>query len=170
MKHVYRLVRQARPDAWLAAVIVACVFAGGSERRAASSAKPSKASDVVHASVYGTAPEADGSQRVHLVLNIAADWHVYAHPAGADLLANAQTVVTFKVGNTDAEAAIDYPAGEQVSDDLGTYKVYRGRVTIPATVKHVDPSQPLTAFIEVQACNEKKRQCLPPGKVIVSIP
>jgi DsbC/DsbD-like thiol-disulfide interchange protein len=171
MRRMYRAIRQARPDAWLAAVLVACVFAGGSERRSTSADEPSRAADVVQVRSAATGVEADGQQRVRLAFDIAADWHLYANPVDNEQLADSVTVVKFRSGDRDVEAQVEYPAGaDAYQSGIGAYKVYQGQVTIMATVKRADASTPLTAHIAVQACNDKKMTCLPPATLVVPVP
>jgi hypothetical protein len=170
MRRLYWAIRQARPDAWLAAVVVACIFAGGSERIDSTSAEPKQASDVVRVGSAATGADADGWQRVRLDLDIAPDWHLYANPVSNETLADSATVVKFRAGDRDIEARMEYPVGGNAYDsDLGAYKVYQGHITIMATVKRGNASG-LTAHIAVQVCNEKKRTCLPPATLVVPIP
>jgi uncharacterized protein len=171
MRRMYRAIRQARPDAWLAAVVVACIFAGGSERRSVPVGEPGKAADVVQVRSAATGVEADGLQRVRLALDIAADWHLYANPVSNDALSDSATVVKFRSGDREVEARVEYPAGaDAFQDGIGAYKAYQGQVTIMATVKRGDASAPLSAHIAVQACNDKKMTCLPPATLVVSVP
>lgn len=170
MRGLYRIIRQARPDAWLAAVVVACVFAGGSERLSNTTGEPKQAADVVRVQSASTGADADGFQRVRLALEISPDWHLYANPTKNETLAGSATVVTFRSGEQVLDAQVEYPVGSDAQDsDLGAYKVYEGRVTIMATVKRVGTT-PVTAHIAVQACNEKKRTCLPPATLVVPVP
>lgn len=171
MRRMYRAIRQARPDAWLAAVLVACIFAGGSERRSTPVGEASKAADVVQVRSAATGVEADGQQRVRLALDIAADWHLYANPVENEQFAASATVVKFRSGDRDVEAQVEYPAGEDAyQSGFGAYKVYQGQVTIMATVKRGDASTPLTAHLAVQACNDKRMKCLPPATLVVPVP
>lgn len=169
MRRMYRTIRQARPDAWLAAVVVACIFAGGSER-ISTPAEPKQAADVVRVQPAATGVDADGFQRVRLALEIAPDWHLFANPVNNETLAGNATVVKFRSGDKEVEAQVAYPAGADASDPaLGAYKVYQGQVTIMATVKR-GSGEALTAHIAVQACNDKKQSCLPPATLVVPVP
>jgi hypothetical protein len=170
MRRLYWAIRQARPDAWLAAVVVACIFAGGSERLNSISADPKQASDVVRVYSAATGADEDGWQLVRLTLDIAADWHLYANPVNNDNLADSATVVKFRSGDAEVEAKVEYPAGgDAYESGIGSYKVYQGHVTIMATVKRASAGA-LTAHIAAQACNDKKRTCLPPATLAVPVP
>jgi DsbC/DsbD-like thiol-disulfide interchange protein len=167
---MFRAMRQARPDAWLAAVVVACFFAGGSEQRSTTVNQPRKAADVVQVRSAATAIDPDGNQRVMLTLDIRPDWHIYANPVGCDAAADSATVVTFRAGDQEESADMDYPPGARSGDAaLGDCKIYEGRVTVAATVKRTKPDAPLTAVLKVQACN-KDRKCLAPGTIVVPVP
>jgi DsbC/DsbD-like thiol-disulfide interchange protein len=169
MRRMLGAVRQARPDAWLAAVILACVFAGGSERLPLASDQL-QASDIVRATATTGTPDADGNQRVTVVIRIAPDWHIYANPAESTKVSATPTALTFRSERVSLEFAVDYPPGQLVQDpDFGEYRSYEGQVTIPAIVKRSAASAPFTVDIKFQACNDKRKTCLPPATITVNV-
>ena len=129
MRRLYRAIRQARPDAWLAAVVVACIFAGGSER-IGTPADPKQAADVVRVQSAATGVDADGLQRVRLALEIAPDWHLYANPVNNETppppSSSFARATGVEAGRVSARRRLRGQAGAQGLP---------GRVTIMATVK-----------------------------------
>jgi hypothetical protein len=140
----------------VAAVVLACVFAGGSERMPLAP-EPSK---LVQASVSATPPNDSGVQNLIVVLNVAPTWHLYANPVGNPDLETAQTQLKFHSGRADLPATIGYPPGTVSSNpELRGARVYEGQVTIPARVRR--DRNPVTITIKVTVCNDARRTCIP---------
>src|SRR5262249_49114804 len=114
-------------------------------------------------------PGDDGKQLVTITLEVDPKYHLYANPVGnADLESN-QTMVTV-TGKGKPEVKVDYPAGELVKDKVvGDYKIYKGKVTIKATVRRAKGARGrLQVAVKLQACS--KKACLTPATVKLSVP
>ena len=125
---------------------------------------------VVKAKATADKPGGDGKQVVTITLEVDPRYHLYANPVGnADLESN-QTVVTFTGKAKPETVKVSYPAGELVKDKVvGDYKIYKGKVTIKATVKRAKgDTAPLQLAVKLQACS--KKACLTPATVKLSVP
>jgi hypothetical protein len=156
MWRAFRLFRPARPGCWVAAVVLACVFAGGSERMPLAP-EPSK---LVQATVSATPADASGAQTLTIVLSVAPAWHIYANPVGNPDLVTAQTEIRCHSGRADLPATISYPPGIVSSNpELRGGRIYEGQVTIPARLRR--DRNPVTITIKMTVCNDAKRTCIP---------
>jgi thiol:disulfide interchange protein len=70
-------------------------------------------------------------------------------------------------GKEKLTAKVEYPQGELKKDEIvGDYKVYRGKVTIKATVQRAKDDDPLKVAVRVQTCSKSK--CLLPSTLKVT--
>src|SRR5262249_20382985 len=121
--------------------------------------------DVVKAAATAGKVGSDGKQVVTLTLTIDEKYHIYANPVGNDDYVDVQTKVT--PGGKAKLVKVDYPTGTEVVDKVvGKYKVYRGKVTIKATVQRPKgDTGALELSVRLQACS--KTSCLLPGTIKV---
>jgi thiol:disulfide interchange protein len=131
--------------------------ATGSESVVKSEAKAEKA-------------DADGKQVVTITLTIDKKYHVYANPVGLEDLQSSQTIVTVTSKTKPESVKVEYPKGEVKEDKVvGNYKIYKGKVTIKATVQRArGDTGPLQVAVKLQACDSKT--CLMPSTVKLSVP
>jgi DsbC/DsbD-like thiol-disulfide interchange protein len=153
----------------MAAVVLACIFAGGSERLPLAPGQPRKLEDVVHASLAASPKEANGLQNVVVVLEVAPGWHIFANPVGSEQIKDAETRITFRSGRTDLSATIGYPPGVASSNaHWGNFRIYEGRVVIPTRLRRGEQG-PITVNVKLQACNDSLQRCIP-GNLTLSLP
>jgi hypothetical protein len=145
----------ARPA--LTALLVALLLASPSRAK--------NSTDVVKATATAGKIGTDGKQAVTVTLTVDDKYHIYANPVGNDDYVDVQTKVT-PAGKAKLVKA-EYPTGTEVVDKVvGKYKVYKGKVTIKATVQRPKgDTGPLELSIRLQACN--KTSCLLPGTLKV---
>jgi thiol:disulfide interchange protein len=124
-------------------------------------AQGKKSDRVVKASAKAVA---SGANRVvTIMLDIDPKYYIYANPIDNKDFADNQTTVTALKGKL---LNVRYPKGERVQDKIvGDYNVYRGKVTIEATVEGTGPVE---LGIALQACS--KSSCLLPTTIKLNVP
>jgi hypothetical protein len=128
-----------------------------------------KGSDAVVKASATAAKPVDGKQVVTITLDIDPKYHLYANPVGNEMLEPAQTQVSITGKEKPEAVTVDYPAGTLKKDKDGDYRIYKGKVTIKATVQRAkSDTGPLNVAIKLQACSEKS--CLAPGTIKVTVP
>ena len=152
-----------RQIAGLVVLLAGLFFAFGQEAAAGG-----KSDKVVKATASAGKADSDGKQVVTIVLEVESPFYLYANPVGKEDLEAAQTTVT-ATGKTKL-VKVDYPAGETKTDKvLGDYKVYKGKVTIKATVRRgKGDTGALGLAVKLQACDNKR--CLFPATIKLSVP
>jgi DsbC/DsbD-like thiol-disulfide interchange protein len=138
---------------------------------ASASALWSRTSDKkVKATATADKADADGKQVVHITLEIDPAYHLYANPVDNEMFEPTRTTVTITSKNKPESLKIDYPPGEVMKlKEAGEFKVYKGKVTIKATVQRArGDSEPLEVEVKVYACD--KDSCLPPGNIKLTVP
>jgi DsbC/DsbD-like thiol-disulfide interchange protein len=132
-------------------------------------AQGKKSDTVVKASATADKAGADGKQTVLVTLMIQSGWHIYANPVGNPDFDSTKTVVTIAGKAKLTSVNVTYPEGEVVRDKtVGDYKVYKGKVTIRATVQRASgDTGPLEAAIKLQSCS--KSVCLLPATIKVPV-
>jgi thiol:disulfide interchange protein len=124
-------------------------------------AQGKKSDTVVKASAKAVA--AGANRVVTLTLDVDPKYYIYANPIDNKDFADNQTTVTATKGKL---LKVSYPKGEVVQDKIvGDYKVYKGKVTIEATVEGTGPVE---LGVALQACS--KTSCLLPATLKVSVP
>lgn len=125
---------------------------------------------VVKAKATADKPGGDGKQVVTITLEVDPKYHLYANPVGNADLESSQTTVTVTGKARPESVKVDYPAGELVKDKVvGDYKIYKGKVTIKATVQRAaNDTEPLEVSVKFGACN-KRGVCLLPATVKVPL-
>jgi len=137
----------------------------------AASAVQARTSDKkVKATATADKAGADGKQVVSITLEIDPAYYIYANPVENAVFGPTQTTVTITSKNKPESVKIDYPAGEVMTlKEAGEFKVYKGKVTIKATVQRAKgDSGSLEVEVKVYACD--KGSCLPPGTLKLSVP
>jgi len=128
---------------------------------AALLAQGKKSDHVVKASAKAVASGAN--RLVTITLDIDPNYYIYANPIDNKDFADNQTTVTATKGKL---LKVNYPKGEVVQDKIvGDYKVYKGKVTIEATVEGTGPVE---LGIALQACS--KTSCLLPATIKLNVP
>jgi DsbC/DsbD-like thiol-disulfide interchange protein len=165
-----RLTRAA--FAFVALAAAAVLVLGGLGTPAARAGKKLLTSaDKVMATAKATTPDASGKQVVTVTLTIDKGWHLYANPAGFDLVEPAKTEVTITGKAKPRSVKVEYPPGTPHKDEdlKGTYNIYEGQVTIRAVVQRAaGDAGPLQVAVRVNACDATK--CLAPGKIELKVP
>lgn len=138
-----------------------------SKRTAPSGIK--KSESVASVKATAGALDADGKQRVTIVIDIDKKWHIYANPVPKDF-PGLPTTVSVEGKTKPIEMKVDYPAGKVVKDStIGDYTVYEDKVEIKALVKRAkDDTGPLNVSVDIQACSDT--QCLLPSTIKVTVP
>jgi thiol:disulfide interchange protein len=133
------------------------------------SAQGKKSDSVVKAKATADKP-VDGKQVVTITLDIDPQYYIYANPPGQEDLASAQTEVKVTGKNKPETVKIEYPEPKVEKDTtLGDYKVYRGKVTIKATVQRAKgDTGALEVAIKLQSCS--KKSCLAPATIKLAVP
>jgi len=141
----------------LAAALASVVGARTSDKKVKATATADKAG-------------ADGKQVVTITLEIDPAYYIYANPVENAVFEPTKTTVTVTGKNKPESVKIDYPPGEVMTlKEAGEYKVYKGKVTIKATVQRArGDSGPLEVNVKVYACD--KDSCLPPGNIKLTVP
>ena len=129
-----------------------------------------KSNSVVKAKAEAGKVGADGKQVVTITLDVDPKFHIYANPVGNDDFSSNETSVSITSKAKLGGVKVDYPAGVVKKDKvLGDYKIYKGKVTIKATVKRAKgDTAPLQVAVKLQACS--KKACLTPATVKLSVP
>jgi thiol:disulfide interchange protein len=124
-------------------------------------AQGKKSDTVVKASA--TAAAAGANRTITLTLDVDSAYYIYANPIDNADFADNQTTVTATKGKL---LKVEYPKGELVKDKIvGDYKIYKGKVTILATVEGTGPVE---LGVSLQACS--KSSCLLPATLKVNVP
>jgi thiol:disulfide interchange protein len=129
-----------------------------------------KSDSVVKAKATADKP-VEGKQVVTITLDIDAKYHLYANPVGnPDYEANQVSVDVKGKDKALQSVKVDYPAGTLKKDSaVGDYKIYKGKVTIKATVQRAKgDAGALEVAIKLQACSEKA--CLMPATIKATVP
>ncbi|MFQ3649917.1 MAG: protein-disulfide reductase DsbD N-terminal domain-containing protein [Gemmataceae bacterium] len=113
--------------------------------------------------VSATSATAGTNRVINLTLEIDPKYYIYANPIDNKDFADNQTTVTASKGKL---LKVHYPKGERVPDKIvGDYSIYKGKVTIEATVEGTGPVE---LAITLQACS--KTSCLLPATIKVNVP
>jgi uncharacterized protein YyaL (SSP411 family) len=125
-----------------------------------------KSADVVKAE-FKAEPVKDGKQAFTMTLAIDKPWHLYANPAGSDMLKTSETTVEVLVGGKAVPATITYPKGTATKDaTAGEYRIYEGTVTITGTVDRGKDDGELEVQVVITACKSGDRGvCLQQSKL-----
>jgi DsbC/DsbD-like thiol-disulfide interchange protein len=128
-----------------------------------------KSDSAVKAKATAGKIDKDGKQVVTITLEIDPKYHIYANPVGLADFADTQTTVTISGKVKPESVKVDYPAGETKKDKtVGDYKIYKGKVTIKATVQRAKgDTAALSAAIKVQACTDMS--CLLPATIKLAV-
>ncbi len=128
-----------------------------------------KSDSAVKAKATAGKIDKDGKQVVTITLEIDSKYHLYANPVGQADFADTQTTVTISGKVKPESVKVDYPAGQTKKDKtVGDYKIYKGKVTIKATVQRAKgDTGPLSAAVKVQACTETS--CLLPATIKLAV-
>jgi uncharacterized protein YyaL (SSP411 family) len=107
-----------------------------------------------------------GKETVTVTLEIAKGWHLYANPAGNDMLIPTSIQVNAKAKLDDLKIA--YPKGTEIKDPAVDQKVfvYEGKVELKASF-HRTEAGPLEVVVKYQACDDKR--CLAPKTVKLQV-
>lgn len=130
---------------------------------------PKSSADVVKVELR-PGNQADGLEKVNVVITVAKGWHIYANPVGNDKLAESATVIEIRAdGKKVASQVPQYPKGTDKKSELGEYKVYEGPIGIEVELNHTDikDAKTLTARVKLVACNDKV--CLAPATITVEM-
>lgn len=154
------------------AIITASAFFIGADS-APPKKKFEKSADHVNITASATKPDAGGKQTVTLDFQIDTGWNIYANPVGSMEVEGNKTIVSFAAKEKVGDIKIDYPAGDVKEDKLAdmaiTYRVYRNKVTIKASVQRAKgDASPLEVKVKVFACD--KDVCLPGSTVKLTVP
>jgi hypothetical protein len=127
---------------------------------------PRESADVVKATATLAEPEANGSRRFSIKLQITAPFHVYSNQVLNPMLDGSKTTVAVFAGGKQIEPVQTFPLGELVKDAAtGDYRIYTDGATsggvLPAGV---DPAT-LEFRVRVVACREGR--CLLPSTLRV---
>jgi len=141
----------------LTAALVSVAKARTSDRKVKATATADKAG-------------AGGKQVVNITLEIDPAYYIYANPVDNANFEPSKTAVTITGKNRPESVQVDYPVGEVMTlEGAGEFKVYKGKVTIKATVQRArGDSEPLEVHVKVYACD--KDSCLPPGNIKLTVP
>jgi thiol:disulfide interchange protein len=150
-------------------IAVAAFVLVGSAGRLEVAAQGKRSDSVVKTTITADKIGADGKQVITISMSVDKDWHIYANPVGAEMLATSQTKVT--VADKKAEdVQIEFPKGKERNDSLiGKYNIYEGEVAIKATVVRGKDDKPLKVKVKFMACNDKGN-CLLPATVEETVP
>lgn len=132
-------------------------------------AQGKKSDSVVKAKATADKP-ADGKQVITITLDIDSNYHIYANPVSNPDNESSQTVVSVTGKAKPDSVKVEYPEGKLIKDSLvGDYKIYKGKVTIKATVQRAkNDDGALEVSIKLQACS--KTSCLLPATIKLSVP
>jgi hypothetical protein len=133
-------------------------------------AQGTKSDSVVKATAKADKVGDDGKQALTITLEVDKEYHVYANPVGNEDFDSNKTTVTVTGKAKPESVKVEYPDGEPVKDTVvGDYKVYKGKVTIKATVQRAKgDTGELEVAIKLQACSKSK--CLLPATIKLSVP
>lgn len=147
-----------------------CLLVAGGVAMATAAGLATSASKVDASAQYTDNPGAANTLRVRL--DLAAGWHVNAHPASLDFLV--PTTIKATAGGEPLPLTIVWPPGHNSGIELsGTaIKVYSDDTIIPVRIDAPAAGQAVgqpTLKIRVQACSNKGL-CLPPSTLSIQPP
>jgi len=116
-------------------------------------AQRKKSSDVVKATAKADKPADDGKQVVTITLDIEKPWYLFANPVGNKDFEDLAIQVKVSGKQKPESVDVEYPAGEvQKNEQVGDYSIYKGTVTIKATVQRArGDTGPLDVAVQLQA-------------------
>jgi hypothetical protein len=125
--------------------------------------------DFVKVAAESGKPDAAGKQVITLTLDIDKEWFLYANPVGNDILESVQTVVSVTGKKKPADVKIEYPPGIEMTSFGESYRVYKNKAVIKATVRRAEGD---TDPLEVSVCcdGSNMRCCYPPGTKRLRVP
>jgi hypothetical protein len=131
--------------------------------------RPRTVADYVKVTAEAGKPDPSGKQVITLTLDIDKQWHLYANPVGNEIFEYSQTVVTVTGKKKPASVKIDYPPGVEMNCFGESFRVYKNKAVIKATVQRAEGD---TGPLEVAVvCNGNDGQhCYIPGKKRLTVP
>ena len=126
---------------------------------------PKESADVVKAEITEGIGN-DRKRKVAVKLTIADGWHIYANPAGHEMLIDSQTELSVFVDGKPVKADVTYQKGKEYTDTVGEkYNVYVDGTEMTAVVGAPRTSK-IEARVKVIACKDGK--CLLPSVIKIS--
>lgn len=127
---------------------------------------PRESADVVKAAATLAEPEANGSRRFGIKLQIAAPFHVYSNQVLNPMLDGSKTTVAVFAGGKQIDVSHTYPPGDLVKDAAtGDYRIYTDGVTLGGVLPAGVDRTALEFRVRLVACREGR--CLLPSTLRV---
>jgi thiol:disulfide interchange protein len=112
---------------------------------------------------------ADGKQTITIKMAINEGWYAYANPVQWDELETAQTVVKVEGANKLQKVTVNYPKGNEKTENGHRYYTYKGTLEIKADIERAAGDKgPLQVTVRYQTCNVSGF-CLRPESVKLDV-